>query len=62
VSEADIIRAMSLAADQLSLMIEPAGATGIAAILANPNAYAGQQVATIITGGNVTIDALANWK
>jgi threonine dehydratase len=62
VSDADIIRAMSLAADQLSLMVEPAGATGIAAILANPNAYAGQQVATIITGGNVTINALANWR
>lgn len=62
VSDAHIIRAMLLAADHLSLMVEPAGAVGIAAVLADPDAYAGQKVATIITGGNVTFKSLTDWK
>jgi threonine dehydratase len=35
-SDADIIRAMAVAADRLGLIVEPAGAAGLAAILAEP--------------------------
>jgi threonine dehydratase len=62
VADVHIIRAISLAVDHLGLAIEPAGAVGLAAILADPDAYAGRKVATIITGGNVTFEALASWR
>jgi threonine dehydratase len=61
VSEADIIRAMAVAIDHLGLVIEPAGAAGLAAILADPAAFAGRRVATVLAGGNVTREQLAGW-
>lgn len=54
VSEAAIFGAMQLIQRHLDLVIEPAGATGIAALLADPRRYAGQRVATILSGGNLS--------
>jgi threonine dehydratase len=59
VSDADIIRAMAMAADRLGLIIEPAGAAGLAAILVDAAAFAGQRTATIFTGGNITLQDLS---
>jgi threonine dehydratase len=59
VSDADIIRAMAMAADRLGLIVEPAGAAGLAAILAYPAAFARQRTATIFTGGNITLEDLS---
>jgi threonine dehydratase len=61
VSDADIIQAMALAADRLGLVIEPAGAAGLAAILADATAFVGQRTATILTGGNVSLQHLSRW-
>lgn len=61
VSDADIIQAMAVAADRLGLVIEPAGAAGVAAILADATAFAGQRAATILTGGNVSLQHLCRW-
>jgi len=38
----------------LHVVIEPAGAAGLAAILAEPARFTGQRVATVLTGGNIT--------
>jgi threonine dehydratase len=59
VSDADIIRAMAMAADRLGLIVEPAGAAGLAAILADAAAFAGQRTATIFTGGNISVQDLS---
>jgi threonine dehydratase len=59
VSDADIIRAMAMAADRLGLFVEPAGAAGLAAILADAAAFADQRTATIITGGNILLEHLS---
>jgi threonine dehydratase len=36
------------------LVVEPAGAVGVAAILMDPSRYGGRVVATILCGGNVS--------
>ncbi|WP_202842373.1 pyridoxal-phosphate dependent enzyme [Luteimonas saliphila] len=53
VDEEDIARAMVLAHDCAGIVLEPAGAVGIAAIRAYPAHFAGQQVATVLSGNNI---------
>lgn len=45
----------------LGLVIEPAGAVGIAALLSAPHGTYGERVGTILCGGNVTVEQLAEW-
>ncbi len=54
VSEADIVRAMQLAHQHLGVVLEPAGAVGLAAILADPERFRGKRMATILTGSNIS--------
>jgi threonine dehydratase len=61
VSDDDIRRAMRLAALHLGLVAEPAGAVGLAAVLAAPDHFRGRQVATILTGGNIAPADLAGF-
>lgn len=53
VSDEDIRRAMRLTMVHLGLVAEPAGAAGLAAILASPERFRGRRVATILTGSNI---------
>jgi threonine dehydratase len=53
VSEADLFAAMQTIHRTLGVVVEPAGAAGVAAMLAEPERYAGQRVATVLTGGNI---------
>jgi peptide deformylase len=59
--EATIV-AMQLLHARAGLVVEPAGAVGVAAILAARDDYADKDVATIVTGGNVTDDQLRAWR
>jgi threonine dehydratase len=59
VSDADIIRAMGVAAERLGLIVEPAGAAGLAAILADAAAFTDQRTATVTTGGNISLKDLS---
>lgn len=61
VDDAAIIEAMKLAHRELGLTIEPAGAAGLAAILINRSLFAGQLVATVLCGGNVTDEQIGRW-
>jgi threonine dehydratase/peptide deformylase len=45
-------RAMDLVERHAGLVLEPAGALGVAAILADPGRFAGRRVATVLAGGN----------
>ena len=56
VSEPALLEAMALAYRHLGLMPEPAGAAGIAAIVAEPRRFAGQRVATVLCGGNISAE------
>ena len=58
VSEESIVRAMRLAWERLKLVIEPASAVAIAAVLDRCELVRGRKVGVILTGGNADLDAL----
>jgi threonine dehydratase len=54
VEEAAILQALRLVHRDLGLMLEPAGAAGVAAILANAERFRGRRIATLFSGGNLS--------
>ena len=58
VSEDEIIDAMKLTFERMKIVIEASCAVPLAAILKNPDVFAGKRVGVIITGGNVDLDRL----
>jgi threonine dehydratase len=56
ISEAHIVEAMRLVYQHAGLVLEPAGAVGVAAIVAHRTQFAGQRVATVLCGSNVQPD------
>jgi threonine dehydratase len=61
VSEDAIIAAMRGLMAHVGLVIEPAGAVGLAAILSASHGTYGERVGTILCGGNVTTEQLSAW-
>lgn len=61
VSEAAIVDAMRLLHRHVGLVVEPSGAVGIAAMMEHPATFAGARVGTIIGGGNLTDQQIAEW-
>jgi len=61
VDDATTLAAMRLVLATLGIVVEPAGAVGVAAILAHPARFAGALVATPLCGGNVTDEQRAEW-
>ena len=59
VEDAMTLDAMRLLFAHLGVVVEPAGAVGVAAIMADRARYAGQRVATILCGGNLTPEQIA---
>jgi threonine dehydratase len=55
VSEAQIVEAMRFLWTRMKLVVEPSGAVPVAALLAEPGAFAGQRVGIVISGGNVDL-------
>lgn len=53
VEDRTIAAAMALLRDELDLVVEPAGAAGLAALLADPGRWRGKTVAIPLCGGNV---------
>jgi threonine dehydratase len=54
VQDATLLEAMRLTHRHTGLLPEPAGAAGIAAIMADPARFKGRRVATILSGGNLS--------
>lgn len=52
VSEADLSRALVLMLERAKLVVEPAGAAAVAAVMADPEAFEGP-VVVVLSGGNV---------
>jgi threonine dehydratase len=61
VPDSSLIAAMRLAHQQLGLVLEPAGAAGLAALLDHREQFGGRLVATVLTGGNVSPSNLREW-
>jgi peptide deformylase len=54
ITDAHIIAAMRLVYQHAGLLLEPAGAVGVAAIVAHRELFAGKNVATVLCGSNIT--------
>ncbi len=52
---------MRMLLDQAGLVAEPSAALGNAAILENPDRFAGRHVVTIVCGSNVDMAAYHRW-
>jgi threonine dehydratase len=61
VTDDEIVDAMRRVYRDAGLVIEPAGAAGIAAVAKRRSELAGKRVAVILTGGNVTEEQLRQW-
>jgi peptide deformylase len=61
VSDEDILRAMRLVHRHAGLVLEPAGAAAVAALVADRSRFAGAGVAAVLSGGNVTPEQAARW-
>jgi threonine dehydratase len=61
VSDDEIIAAMRLLFLAAGLVVEPAGAAGVAAIAKRAGDFAGHRVATPICGGNLTEEQIERW-
>jgi threonine dehydratase len=61
VDDKDIARAMKLAFETSGHILEPSGAAGLAALLANPKAFQQKNIATVLCGGNATLDQIKRY-
>jgi threonine dehydratase len=61
VPDSSLITAMRLAHKELGVVLEPAGAAGLAALLDHREQFRGRLVATVLTGGNVSPNNLTEW-
>lgn len=52
-SEDECLRAVALAYERLKIVVEPGGAAALAATLFHPNAFEGDAVIAVATGGNI---------
>lgn len=52
---------MRVPLEDAGLVVEPAAALGIAAILEDRDRFAGRHVVTIVCGSNVDMDAYRRW-
>jgi threonine dehydratase len=56
VSDAQIVQAMRFLFERLKLVVEPSGASAFAALLNNPEHFAGLRVGVTLSGGNVGVE------
>ncbi|WP_108812127.1 pyridoxal-phosphate dependent enzyme [Sphingorhabdus sp. Alg231-15] len=61
VSDKSMIQAVQLCFKELGLLVEPAGAAGLAALIEHPDAIPEAEVATILCGGNVSEAQVKAW-
>lgn len=61
VDDDEMIAAMRLIRDTTGHVVEPSAAVGVAALKAYPGSFAGQRVATVFTGNNLTIEQTERW-
>lgn len=61
VQEASIVTAMRMLLEHAGLVVEPSAALGVAAVLEDPDRFAGRHLVTIICGSNVNLDDYHRW-
>jgi threonine dehydratase len=61
VDDETILQAMNLLLVELGLVVEPAGAAGVAAAIAHRKRFAAALIATPLCGGNLTVEQMREW-
>jgi threonine dehydratase len=61
VPDSSLVAAMRVAHKDLGIVLEPAGAAGLAALMDHRERFHGRLVATVLTGGNVSPSNLREW-
>ena len=61
VADDEILAAMRVVHEHAGLVVEPAGAAGLAAVLAHPERWRGRRVATPLCGSNLTPEQMRRW-
>lgn len=61
VDDAQLVAAMRLVHRHAGAVVEPAGAAGVAALIAQHAMYAGRSVASVLCGGNLTPLQIQEW-
>jgi threonine dehydratase len=56
VSDEALIATMAFLFERLKIVVEPSGASALAAVLADPDRFAGRRVGVVLSGGNISID------
>jgi len=62
VDDAALLRSMFFLWERMKLVIEPTGALAAAALLESAIANGARRVGVLLSGGNVDLDQLANWR
>ena len=61
VDDDSIVGAIRRAHGDLGIVLEPAGAAALAAVMREPGRFRGQLTAVVLSGGNATAEQLAKW-
>jgi len=61
VDDRALLAAMRHAHEGLGIVLEPAGAAGLASALGAGERFRGQLIGTILTGGNITVRQMGEW-
>jgi threonine dehydratase len=61
VDESSIMAGMRMLLEHTGLVVEPSAALGVAAVLEDPDRFAGQHLVTVVCGSNVDLDAYHRW-
>lgn len=61
VDDKSILQAMRLIFRHLGLVTEPAGAAGVAALISDPERFAGRSVGTVLCGSNIDPQKMSEW-
>ncbi len=61
VRDTSIVAGMRVLFEHAGLVVEPSAALGVAAVLEDPDRFAGRHLVTIVCGGNVDPDAYRSW-
>ncbi|MBI3997887.1 MAG: pyridoxal-phosphate dependent enzyme, partial [Armatimonadetes bacterium] len=61
VTDAEIMQALRMLLERAKLLVEPAGAAGLAALMAGRVQASGGSVVVLLSGGNADLDRLKGW-
>jgi threonine dehydratase len=56
VDDEALVETMAVLFERLKIVVEPSGASALAAVLGNPERFAGRRVGVVLSGGNVGLD------